>query len=84
MKITRLLAPVTTAVAASVAVTAPAEAHIGHLGEVAGHGHWVAVAAAAAAAAIAAALALKARKRDTDSEEDTVEADADDAETAAS
>lgn len=40
-----------------------AQAHIGHLGEVAGHSHWVGVAALAGAAAIAGAVALKAKRR---------------------
>ncbi len=35
----------------------PALAHPGHLGELAGHSHWIALGALVAAAAIAAALA---------------------------
>lgn len=34
-----------------------AQAHWGHLGEVAGHGHWIGIALAGAAAVMAAALA---------------------------
>ena len=39
----------------------PASAHIGHLGEVAGHSHWIA-AGALGAAALAAWLAGKGKK----------------------
>lgn len=38
-----------------------AQAHIGHVGELAGHAHWVGVAALVGAAALAA-LAAKAKK----------------------
>ena len=37
----------------------PASAHLGHLGELAGHGHLAGVAALGTAAAIAAALAAR-------------------------
>jgi hypothetical protein len=46
-----------------VAGTTSAHAHGGHLGEVAGHTHWVGIAAVAAAAALAAGVALAGRKR---------------------
>lgn len=46
----------------------PAFAHWGHLGEVAGHGHWIGLAAGAAAAA-AAAWGLRGRKDDVSEEE---------------
>ncbi|MGB7285932.1 MAG: DUF6732 family protein [Salaquimonas sp.] len=36
-----------------------ADAHLGHLGELAGHGHWVALGAGLTAAAIAALVAKK-------------------------
>ena len=47
-----------------------AHAHLGHLGELAGHSHWIALGAGAVAAAIAAALG----KRNVDKEkEQTIE-----------
>lgn len=53
------------------ALAGPALAHIGHLGEVAGHGHWIALGGIAIAGAIAL---LGGRKK---SGETDVEADAD-------
>ena len=44
-----------------------ASAHWGHLGELAGHGHWVAVGAALAAGALAAALAKKQNQKTEES-----------------
>ena len=49
-------------------------AHWGHLGEVAGHGHFIGAACGAAAAVLAAALVIKGRVQ-ADSEEDTAAAD---------
>ena len=40
----------------------PAFAHVGHIGELAGHSHWIGVAALAAAAAVAA-LAARAKPK---------------------
>lgn len=51
----------------------PAMAHWGHLGEVAGHGHWIAVGAIGAAALLAAALA-KPKIEDEEDEEGEPEA----------
>jgi len=48
-----------------------AMAHVGHVGELAGHSHWVGVAAVVGAAAVAA-IAAKLRKR---GERDGQEAD---------
>ena len=48
---------------ASLAMPAPALAHIGHIGEVAGHGHWIALGGIAIAGAIAL---LGARKKPKD------------------
>ncbi len=49
-------------------------AHGGHVGELAGHAHWVGVAAVIGAAAIAAILAKGKKSDDTEaSEEDAVE-----------
>ncbi|MBU2992584.1 hypothetical protein Q4555_08255 [Octadecabacter sp. 1_MG-2023] len=52
----------------------PALAHIGHIGEVAGHGHWIALGGIAIAAGIAA---LGARKKSdkAQAEEDAPEDD---------
>lgn len=50
---------------ALVLLPAPASAHLGHIGEVAGHGHWIALGGIAIAGAIAL---LGARKKDRDSE----------------
>lgn len=49
-------------------------AHWGHLGELAGHGHFIGAACGAAAAMLAAALVIKGRVQ-ADSEEDTAAAD---------
>lgn len=46
-------------------------AHIGHLGEVAGHSHWIALGAGLAAAAIAALLGKKTQETEASSEDDT-------------
>jgi len=43
-------------------IAAPAAAHVGHLGEVAGHDHWVAGAALGAALAVSIWGALKGKK----------------------
>jgi len=66
--------------AAILIFTAPvtAMAHVGHVGELAGHSHWVGVAAIVGAAAVAA-IAAKLRKRGgADGEE--AESQADDSE----
>jgi len=55
-------------------VTSPAFAHVGHLGEMAGHGHWIA-AGALGAAALAAWLAGKGKKADAKPEEYIEEAE---------
>ena len=52
----------------------PAAAHFGHLGDLAGHGHWIALGAAAAAGAIAAAL-VKRRKSSEEAEDVSSEAE---------
>jgi len=51
-------------------VANPAMAHIGHLGDVAGHGHWVAAGAIAIALGIAALGARKGKTQDTDVTDD--------------
>lgn len=52
---------------------APALAHIGHLGEVAGHGHWIALGGIALAGAIA--LLGGRKKADEAQTDDTAEDD---------
>lgn len=51
-------------------------AHVGHLAEVAGHGHWLGAAALGAAIALGAWSALKGKK-DEDSDADEAELDDD-------
>lgn len=41
----------------------PASAHLGHVGELAGHGHWIALGALGLAAGLAAAAAFLDRKK---------------------
>ncbi|MEM8702705.1 MAG: DUF6732 family protein [Pseudomonadota bacterium] len=65
----------------TVFVPSTAFAHGGHLGELAGHSHWIGVAAVAGAALVAGLVALKDRKKKT--AEDTPEAAGEDDETAA-
>lgn len=48
----------------------PALAHIGHLGEVAGHGHWIALGGIAIAAGIAL---LGGRKKPDDTSDETAD-----------
>lgn len=53
-----------------------AHAHAGHVGELAGHSHWIAMGALAAAAAVAAIVATKTRKKqDEKPEGETADAD---------
>ena len=58
----------------------PALAHVGHLGQFAGHDHWVAGAALGAALAVSVWGALKGKKAeeeaDADSNEDSEEVEA--------
>ena len=58
-----------------VSTISAARANGGHLGELAGHAHWVGVAAVLGAAALAA-LAAKAKKRDGEPVADDAESDA--------
>ncbi len=50
----------------------PAHAHLGHLGEVAGHGHWIGL-GALAGAAILAGLLGKGKKPEAEPEDDAPE-----------
>ena len=52
----------------------PALAHIGHLGEVAGHGHWIALGGIAIAAGIAL-LGARKKSDEVQAEEDATEDD---------
>lgn len=54
-------------------VASPAFAHVGHLGEFAGHDHWVAGAALGAALAVSIWGALKGKKDAEDADEDAAE-----------
>jgi hypothetical protein len=53
-----------------VAIGTPAAAHVGHLGDVAGHDHWVAGAAIGAAVVIGLYGALKGRRKVAGQEQD--------------
>lgn len=59
---------------ASFAAT-PASAHFGHVGEVAGHSHWIGLAAAGAAAAIAVAVSTLGKKKDAERKQDEAQAE---------
>lgn len=48
----------------------PALAHIGHIGEVAGHGHWIALGGIALAGAIALLGARKKKSEDSQTDAD--------------
>jgi hydrogenase/urease accessory protein HupE len=54
---------------ALAAISTPALAHVGHLGDLAGHDHWVAGAAIGAAIAIGVYGALKGRRKTEKAEE---------------
>lgn len=53
-------------------------AHIGHIGELAGHGHWIALGALGLAAGVAAIA--KGKRKDPEAEDETEEASETDAE----
>ncbi|MTI00025.1 DUF6732 family protein [Roseibium sp. RKSG952] len=62
---------------------AVAFAHAGHIGELAGHSHWVGIAALAGASLVAGVIALKGRKNDSagnDADAGPVDADKPEAE----
>jgi chromate transport protein ChrA len=50
------------ALTAFLLIASPAYAHFGHVGELAGHSHWIGLAAAAAAAVIATAVTVQGKK----------------------
>jgi hypothetical protein len=66
---------------AVIAAPGAAFAHVGHVGEVAGHDHWIAIAAVGIAAAVWAAGKLKGRSEESEQDEQADEADAKTAET---
>lgn len=72
------------ALVAVVLLAAPAQAHTGHLGELAGHDHWVAGAALGAAVLIGLWGALKGKRKpeqtDPDPADPAVDPGADDQE----
>ena len=57
---------------------APALAHIGHIGEVAGHGHWIALGGIAIAGVIAL-LGARKNPKDEDVEEEAIEEEGEEA-----
>lgn len=63
-----------TILGAVLCIGSPAQAHLGHVGEIAGHAHWVGVGALVVAAALGA-LVLKPNKDnstdDTEAEKNT-------------
>ncbi|MDJ0612275.1 MAG: hypothetical protein QNJ29_01260 [Rhizobiaceae bacterium] len=61
------------AVLCLLSLSVPAFAHAGHIGELAGHAHWLAVGAAVAAAALAAALAKQKGKKEKGEDELSVD-----------
>ena len=65
---------VITGAALTTIIFAPAsaQAHWGHLGELAGHGHWIAAGLAAAAAAAVAGLAVTRPCEESEAVDETV------------
>lgn len=63
----------------AVLLPTSAHAHAGHLGELAGHAHWVGAAALAGAALVAGVIALKDRKKKQGKDEADTETDESDA-----
>lgn len=53
--------------------TVPAYAHLGHIGELAGHSHWIGLGAVGVAGAIAAAAALLPKKKRGEPEDQEAE-----------
>ena len=51
---------------------ASAQAHWGHLGEIAGHGHWIAAGLAAAAAVAVAGLPITRPREESEAADETV------------
>lgn len=70
----RNILPIFVLGVASFFAPATAHAHLGHVGELAGHSHWLGLGALAAAAA---ALALLPKKKKAEAQEDEASAEAD-------
>ena len=60
------------AITTIILVPATAQAHWGHLGELAGHGHWIAAGLAAAAAVAVAGLAITRPRKKSEAADDAV------------
>ena len=76
---TKLLLPrVLVTIAASVTPVVSAKAHIGHVGEVAGHGHLVGIGLVAASAVLAGWLATRENGENSADQDDADEAEAGD------
>ena len=72
-----------TAGLAIALTSAPAHAHLGHIGELAGHSHWIGLGAVGVAGVIAATAALlPKRKRELAEDTETEEAGDDETEEA--
>jgi hypothetical protein len=63
------------AFAALLVISSPAHAHLGHVGEVAGHSHWIGLAAVGAAAALAIAVSALGKKKDAEAKDAEAEAE---------
>ena len=76
---TKLLLPrVLVTIAASVTPVVSAKAHIGHVGEVAGHGHLIGIGLVAASAVLAGWLATREDGENSADQDDADEAEAGD------
>lgn len=60
------------AITTIILVPATAQAHWGHLGELAGHGHWIAAGLAAAAAVTVAGLAITRPRKECEAADEAV------------
>lgn len=60
------------AITTIILVPATAQAHWGHLGELAGHGHWIAAGLAAAAAVAVAGLAITRPRKECEAADEAV------------
>ena len=60
------------AITTIILVPATAQAHWGHLGELAGHGHWIAAGLAAAAAVAVAGLVITRPRKECEAADEAV------------
>lgn len=63
----------------AIVLPLPAFAHVGHLGELAGHSHWIALGALGIATAIGGLAAAKRKDKDAAAQDSTPSGDASDA-----